>query len=118
MNPETVQQIQEALTPLANKLGEGAEFVYATYVRQQVITGILATAVGAIAMVIAILIAKILLKAAAKVDEYDKDGYYAALATTVVLGALFGIGFIFDGLQHLLNPHYYAIQTLLDTVRS
>lgn len=143
MNKETVQEIKNALEPLAEKLGEGASFVYETYVRQQYIYGIASLIIIAVLVAISAIGIRFLWRhttaeinrrnedykeAAAKspyasryADGYDTDMWMAIkwvgsalwAGTVTLIALIWG----YDALLHLLNPHYYAIKEILGSIK-
>jgi hypothetical protein len=131
VNQEQIDQIKRELQPLAEKLGEGAAFVYETYVRQQMISGVVSLVGSLVGSVVVFLALKwfwrlTMVKQAEAVGNsyyastYDGEGWVWARVTATVLACIwFLVSFFvfFDGVQHLLNPHYYAIQDLLSSIR-
>jgi hypothetical protein len=121
MNSETVKSIQDALTPLATKLGEGAAHVYAIYVREQYVSG-----VGSIIWsVVWLLLSAAVIVGASKLFRWaSKEDEEEVMTAAVIMGT--GLGLVIlviatscldSGIQHLLNPEYYAIQDILDSVK-
>ena len=113
---EAIDRLLEALEPVAEKLGQGAEFLWRTIVNQAIVDGITFTFVGVVLFVATFILAT-------KVVPYliDRDGgwYGMAIAASVVA---FGVGiaalsFTLDGMRHLINPEFYAVRELLDAVR-
>lgn len=139
MNAETVKAVQDALSPLAHKLGEGAGHLYEVYVRQiatEAIVWLITLSVILLALTIFWIFAAPRVWRSAKADlarmneergEYrsrDKDltdvwqGGVFIVASIVTVVVLF-INLI--AMPHLttklLNPEYYAIERLLNQVK-
>lgn len=125
MNPESTKQIIDAITPLADKLGQGAAHLYAIYVRQMVAEGVAGLAFSLI--LVALLGAAwftywrmIKSKALLDPDYPDYWGYilvgiFAGLASLVVIGVILGMSY--DAILKLANPEYAAIDRIITTVR-
>jgi flagellar biosynthesis protein FlhB len=123
MSPETVKAVQEALAPMAQKLGEGAAHLYEIYVRQMFAE---AVASGVVLLVLSIgLFAFWILwyksrKAYEKKHHYASDlsdglgiaGSFATVVMTVLIPFL-----LFDTITKLINPEYYAIERIITQVR-
>lgn len=140
------EKIIEALTPLAEKIGEGAEALYGIYVRQMV-------AEGAVGLVVVLVLTGLWVFATKKWFKYakevrkenekrkeelrkieEKEGYGAYHANRINTDSGFefetgavllvgwgllltiGMGVAIDSALKLINPHYYAIQRILEVV--
>lgn len=42
MNPETITKLQEIMSPVAQKIGEGAEFGWSVVIKQMYVEGVIA----------------------------------------------------------------------------
>lgn len=123
MNADTVKAIQDALTPLATKIGEGAAHVYQIYVKQQYVTGI-GEIISCAVLLLIVLALTILFVRWADATEPDIYSLVESKVTRKVLVVMAGafacfiLTFILvDGVQHLINPEYYAIQDILLTAK-
>lgn len=113
MSPETVDAIQKALAPIAEKIGQGASFGWEVVVRQQYVEGLTGVIFGS-AIILCITISIILawvwsIKYATR--NRDTDIYMIPLMMSVfgLIGvSLIGSWFYFSLLQ-LINPAYYAL---------
>jgi len=135
MNPDTVKSIQDALSPIAQKLGEGAQFTYETWYRQTIIG---ATTEITVASIILLLMFIICISVAVKVKpsvfhptnyswstkkdiEAEKKLLARMTRTAVSIGIIIlsyiPASVIIDGCMRLANPHYYTINTLIDSVK-
>lgn len=119
MNQSIIQQVTQAITPLAQKLGQGAEQLYKIYTRQQFINGI-TYLIWALILTIASTVVYRLGKSIWK-KEPDLDdarffgGFVLVLAVALLVGA---VVLLTSGLQHLLNPQYFTVQQIICTVKN
>jgi hypothetical protein len=116
-----VQQIIKAFTPLANKLGQGAEALYHAYYRQTIISGIESLVISLIILMVVggglWFVWKTTNKT--KKNEFaldDDDRFVIRLVAGFI--ALFIIVItvftgLIPGLNHVINPTYYTIQNIL-----
>ena len=82
MNTEVINQIKEALTPVAEKIGQGAEYVWGVVVRQQIAEGIgdlLIALFGIVIGIISFRIVKFALKKREEAGIYSDWGVLAGL---------------------------------------
>jgi hypothetical protein len=117
MTPQTIEAIQNALQPIAEKIGQGAQFGWETVVRQQYIEGQTGLIIGTITLILSlvtiaatIIVSHVYEKQA---DSFDKgNGYFFAFATSafiLVLNAALVVPWIYDSILKLSNPAYYAL---------
>lgn len=118
INKETVDAIQAALAPVAEKIGQGAEYVWTTVVTQQYVVGV-SYLIWSGATVIAGAIMVLLSRKAWKMQQTTKT--YASESTGWDVSAVFAgvasAGFFLtavicltQGVMHLINPGYYALE--------
>ena len=116
MNPETIKQIQEALTPLANKIGQGTTFAYGIVVKQVYVDSL---KFGLVFLLAATIIAVSLAKV--KKGERFKNPYLVAVGFTnkasILLFSLLATFSFYEMVARIINPHFYAIQMILSQVR-
>ncbi len=118
MSPETLRAIQTALAPIAAKIGEGASYGWGVVLRQQMVV-----AVGDF-IIVGISLIVIIAAVVAGIIAYKTKPYEDA-RTVLSMFSFFGIvaglmvlGFAgYDGIAHLVNPDYYALQFFIDLVR-
>lgn len=110
MSPDTVKAIQDALTPLAQKLNESAEFVFKAYVLHAYAFGVALAIGGIVATLVAI--ALVVVSARQKDSEIWIMTFIPVIVTAVV-----GLGLLGSGIMHLIAPQYYAIHDILCTVK-
>ena len=109
MNQELITQIQTALAPMSEKIGQGAAFGWETVVRQQVTFGIADLLVAGIALVL--FSASVFLWKKAIEEDLEPVVFFCSL----ILFSLFVINGVM-GLMRLMNPNFYAIQFFLHLV--
>lgn len=124
---ETVDRLIDALNPVAQRIGEGAEHVYRLAVRQAIIEGIASLVLAVVLAVLVYVGVRVLLwfrvqyESARERHRYDGDGWAFGgwlLGFAVLACAIGAIGCAFDGAVTLANPEYAAIENLLEAVRS
>ncbi len=118
INKETIEAIQAALAPVAEKIGQGAEYVWTTVVTQQYVIGIsyciwaAACAVGAVAMFF--LSRKFWKNHKPTKDYYSTgDGWDVAAVFAGVVAFVLPIVSVIcvtQGVMHLINPGFYALE--------
>jgi predicted exporter len=119
MNQDTIKQITDALSPVAQKLGEGAGALFQIYVRQEIIQGIEELGGAALLLIVALIFTAITFKTWKWACKRDLEIFTGMATGTAIVVALIVAPFlVFDGLPHLINPQYYAIQDISCTVRS
>lgn len=126
MNTDTVKAVQDALAPVAQKLGEGAAHLYEIYVRQMFIegvTGLVSIAVFTLFTVGFGFFVKWLWTRYNKSNHKSYDTPVLEGVATIALGILVVICLVCltDGVSNclgkLVNPEYYAVERLLVQVR-
>lgn len=108
MNTETVNAIKDALAPIAAKIGQGAEYGWDVVVRQQYINGVLNIAYSIMGLVYLLVYIPYLFRAIKR----DKESEMFPIMVGGVIGIFALLALIIDlgnGVQHLLNPAYYAL---------
>lgn len=131
MNADTIKAVKDALTPLANKIGEGASHLYEVYTRQMVaeaIAALIAMGIGTIVTITLIGFAVRLYRGFKKEKAADPGRYtQPSEVGAVVLGAaagilsmvmLIGVGSTLPStITKLINPEYHAIERLIYQVK-
>jgi hypothetical protein len=124
MDKEMAQQLiasgSAALTALAEAAKTTGEHLYGILVRQQTVEGIGSlVAWGSYLLVVALLV-KLLYPKAKQVVEpgSSEDAFFLILLFIVGLILLFiAWGNMQDAFQHILNPEYYALKFLIESVK-
>jgi hypothetical protein len=134
------QQVIDALRPLAQKIGEGADVVYHLAVKDAFITGVedwMYVAFGVLLLLQPIWVFKLTaprtkktsLRDGARADDASaytskaelSESQFAVRAMSMSLGLLLGlclVGFdIGPALHYTLNPEYMALKDLLVTIK-
>lgn len=123
---EVVDRVIEELRPIADKLGEGAEFLWQTLIRQMYIRGVISVVVGTILLTFAVIVAPKAIRRWSREREDNKMrsmwstemllAFWSGLIPTVVafIGVLQALTY---GIPRLINPAYYAFYEILRTVR-
>lgn len=124
MNPETINAIKEALTPIAEKIGQGAEFGWEVVLRQQIVEAWLGVFAVVLSVVCAIALIKFQLYAERKKEKsgsYGPSDWELLQIITGISGAMiFPIVIIAGGYQaitHFLNPAYYALEFFIQLAK-
>lgn len=113
MNTETIAAIQKALAPVAEKIGQGAQYGWDVVLAQQKVTAIGDFIFAAAAVVVMLICAWWALACWKKhVDDRHGDWIIGVVMLTTVCFACFALmGLaLYDGSAHLINPSYYALK--------
>lgn len=116
MNQQTIEKLKEVFVPVAEKIGQGAEFGWEVVMRQQYVSGVgylLTSLVGFILIIFGIWCAKNY-KRLTDEDEFP-FGIIGATFGFIVGGILFIVSF-YEGLARFINPAFYAIQFFMGLV--
>ena len=115
ISSSTIQAIKDAMTPVAEALGKGAEYTWVVLIKQQYVVAVGDFIGFVVGMVAGLLILKwtIIMY---KTDRYGTNpGWFFSGAF-----ALGGIGMsmyaLYDGLAHIINPDFYVLQFLISAV--
>lgn len=119
MNQETVNAIKEALVPVAEKIGQGAEFGWEVVVRQQYVYG----AIGLFFAVLSLVLVFVAIVPWYK--DWARRSKSENYAEPDIVGIVFVAGAALTGvitgsitaITHFINPHYYAIQSFIGLVK-
>ncbi|MGG1018587.1 hypothetical protein ABE151_04270 [Bacillus paralicheniformis] len=118
-----MDKAMEYIDKLAEKLGVAAEHVYGVLVKQAFANGVTDAIIGAVFLMIAVVAGVIITKIAVKAYESDCGAWdvewgllVIIVGLSVILPGVFGIYVITEGIKALINPEYYAIKEILDTI--
>lgn len=137
MNDGIVKQVQDALAPIADKLQQGAEFMYRVFYKQTIIEAIVEILACLFVIALVLIIARVVRNKLtpdmfdptmysweeknggrkAKQEKHAKIAKLMVTLASIVISGLVSIG-IFDGIMKLGNPHYYTITRIIDSVKS
>lgn len=114
------QDIVKALTPLADKLGQGAAVIWESALRQNYILGVEDIVWGLVWLGLgitgAILTHRAWKKAKAiKMNSYSSNSPddWLLFFIPVVLVAMLGIGLFLNSMEHFVNPNLNALEIIL-----
>lgn len=125
-----VDKVIEALKPVAEKLGEGAEFLYGVYFRQTLVEGILQIIIPLILIVAVWIGYKYWYRFCKTNDKRNRDSKTWAyggewlgmgivgVGLALAFATAIGIGVIVQGALKVGNPHFYTIQRIIDNVKA
>jgi hypothetical protein len=139
MNPETIRALQDALTPLADKLGQSVAQLFQIYTRQMVIEGTTSLILSLACMVLSVLVVRATMRSIRPyIESYEKhreaakesgvaidddERPVAEVLTSLVVIFACGLALIWgafalrDSVLLIANPEYHAIQRIVETVR-
>lgn len=131
MDNELVQEVLDRLDSVGAAISEGAVAGFEVLVRQAVISGITMTFWGTVMMLLVVGASVYLAKSANNFvanrpegySPYGKWGWDSWIMPRLVvivpafLFIILGPTLLTDGIHHLLNPEYYALQEVLRTFR-
>ncbi|WP_353854769.1 hypothetical protein [Bacillus sp. Bos-x628] len=105
---------------LAAKLGVAAEHVYGVLVNQAVANGVSKIGGGLMLIAVAVVVSVIISRTIKNSDLDYLDVEWAAvivsIALLVVLPVVISYFLMASGIKAVLNPEYYAIKEILDTI--
>lgn len=121
---EVVDRVINELRPLAEKLGEGAEHLWAILIKQMVIRGVVSIVVGVLLVTLAAVVVPKAVRSwkeanSKRASYWTADMYMAfwvGLFATIA-GVIGGIHALTYGIPHLINPAFYALHEILRTIQ-
>ena len=121
MNQETINAIKEALVPVAQKIGETAEWGWGVVIRQmyvEAILGIFYTILGIVVLVATYKLVRFVMKQC-KEDRYSDWGLVGIIGGIIgtSVGFLLFFGGGYDAITRFVNPEFYAIKFFLELVK-
>lgn len=132
MDGSTVDRIIEALQPIADKLGEGARYLWAVYYKQTVISGVMSLGGAVLAVLLGGVFSLVAYKQLSRVIRErraeDSGRYYSSEQTArtiigcvaaflVLVCFIITVTLVADNLSKVLNPGYHTIHQVLRDVR-
>ncbi|MDE1437634.1 hypothetical protein P9C91_18085 [Bacillus licheniformis] len=118
-----MDKAMEYIDKLAAKLGVAAEHVYGVLVKQAFASGVTDSIIGFVFLMIAVIAGVIITRVTIKVYgerhcNWDCEWFFVVLAVglLVILPGGISIYVITEGIKGLINPEYYAIKEILDTI--
>ena len=123
MNEETLTKLQEIFTPVAQKIGEGAQFGWEVVVMQQYVyawLGVFWAVIGIAGLVATFHFIRFACAHKLKNGHLGSEAEYWGTFGAIFLGVpslVSFIGGIHTAITHFLNPHYYAIEFFINLVK-
>ncbi|MEC1707409.1 hypothetical protein P9E09_07045 [Bacillus mojavensis] len=134
-----MDKAMEYIDKLAAKLGVAAEHVYGVLVKQAIANGITNVVVGVILLIAFVLTVRFMIAILTKAEYEEVTHYYGDSKTPVnkyakissagggsvwvliiafiLISSVAGLVCLTEGFKALINPEYYAIKEILDTVK-
>ena len=126
--------ILDFLSKLGEQVSSTGQEVFKIYMQQSYVDGISsliwATVLFLIFIVGSGIVSFKILKYAKKLKEKDEDDYdeeeyiiamvigIAVIVVSIIIFLIFGMSELTNGIKHLINPQYYALQDLANAVKS
>lgn len=112
MNPATVSAIKDALTPLASRLNESADFMFKAYVTHAYTLGIGLIIGGTLCVIVGIITGIITWRKWEDLDIMQIGGpFLTAISLTI------GHVLLSNGIMHMVAPEYYALHDIICVVK-
>ena len=122
MDTETIDKLEEVFAPVAERIGQGAEFGYSVVLRQQYVSGVLGAVAFLIGLVVLVVIRKYAVPRMVRLSGQDRhsDWRFGArvlsIVGTIVCTTVMIAGLV-NAITHFLNPHYYAIAFFMNLAK-
>lgn len=121
MNDDTINQLKDLMTPVAQKIGEGAQFGWEVVIKQQYVEAGIGLFFAIALCPLALVVGTWFLKKGRKMHE---ESNWTDWEVPTLLGwvlyvfatGAFVIGSI-TAITHFINPDYYAIQFFISLVQ-
>ena len=120
MDTKTIDSIKEVMAPIAQKIGEKAEWSWIIVIKQMYVVAVeggLWAILGIVGLIISIILYRKGLKRTRK-DDYDDGSQYYGPAILIgglsLFALILGTGTM---VTHLINPDFYALQFFIDLVK-
>lgn len=116
MTPENINTIKDALAPVADKIGQGAEYGWETLVMGQFAEGVAMLIICTLMFICAAILARVSYKMYQTYEEYDMPTF-AFLLIPIVFLILFGFIEAYEALIQVIAPEYAALKFLISLGR-
>jgi hypothetical protein len=127
-NPVTQREIyndfKSVMNSLAESLSTTSEHVYSILVKQATVQGLILFVFlilnGILIIILLTSYRRFIFKKIKESGRYDEDGFYAAFYIPTIIFCIVFVAQIFfvpDMIGQLVNPEYYAIKEILETVK-
>ena len=124
--------ILDFLSKLDEQVSSTGQEVFKIYMQQSYVDGISSLIWASVLFLIFIvgcgIVSFKILKYAKKLkekDDYDEEEYIiamvisiAVIVVSIIIFLIFGMSELTNGIKHLINPQYYALQDLANAVKS
>lgn len=121
---ELTKQLIDALKPVADKLGQGAEHVYMIAVKDAYVTGLASSAYCLIATILFFTCAYFIIRwsKAGNAEDWDHstEGYGIGIFIASCIGFIcfwVACSYLSDALHYTINPEYMALKDMLAAVK-
>lgn len=114
-----IDQIIEAIKPLADKLGEGAEALWHLSVREAIVTASLDLFWGLFFLALAI--TSVVMGRRLYRNSQTDDGEFTGILIAVLGGFMFGLISVLtidNAIHGLFNPHWKAVEIIINQVQA
>lgn len=105
-------KLEDAMSKLAHGIGQAVEHVYVVLVRQQLTDGIVMT----LGCLIGLILLSVLMWQGTKWLHRNNEMELMPFIIFPIVGFIVCFIFFFIGIKHILNPEYYAIHEIMDTI--
>lgn len=115
MTPENIEAIKNALAPVADKIGQGAEYGWDVLVAGQFAEGVVKTGFGA-SLLLAAIVTLVLVCIDFKKhrNDTDFDGFgHVMIGGAILVPLAISYGLLYDGLIAVMSPEYAALKFLI-----
>lgn len=117
MTPETITAIQQALVPVAEKIGQTAEWGWAVVVRQMYVEAWIGVLQAAVSLIAAIVIVFVGIHFNKKAGSYSKGIPLVGSLVFAFMAVGLGLESATTAITHFINPEFYAIQFFIGLVK-
>lgn len=121
MNTETIKQISAVFQPVAEKIGQGAQYGWEVVLKQQYVYGIENLVAAISGIILAIITTNLVIKSIKKANGDPDSPWFACAVGGGLLGAIIIISMIGIGttqaIGHLINPAYYALDFFIQLAK-
>lgn len=115
MNEETLELFLDRLEPLAQKLGQGAEFLWEVSLRQVIVRGSVSAVLAVLLLIAGYMGNRVFRRKLLAEDRlYREEEWTFLMIAFPVIGVGVGLSILlFHSLPRLLNPGYFGIEYLM-----
>lgn len=118
MSPETINAVKDLLTPVAEKIGRGADHGWDVLVKGQFAEGIANLAIAAVLSLLIYITAKKIIALGKTDSGADYIPVYIFGGLFIIIGGIIALCCFYSGVIGTVAPEYAAIKFLLESSRS